>query len=158
MSDIRDMKNGSQPLKLLQRARRSGKRVVSRADLVSWASEHSHPDRAISRLAREGQIEKLDRGVWLVPSRERPAFETPRFWSNPDLTDALTISALVVKNPTMRDVVRLILAYGSAPAEKALAELEAAQDIPSSVAQTSRRMIDNTKRGLAQHADRRAQV
>ena len=146
---MENMKRGSQPFKLLKRARDAGKQVYSRKDLLSLSGSISNPDRALARLAKEGAIEKLDRGVWLVPSQRRPQFDVPRFWSNPDLQDPLTISALVVKNPTMRDVTRMVLAYGTRPAELALCELESTLEISASVAAISRRMIDNAKRGLA---------
>ena len=146
------MKKGTQPFKLLRRARDAGKRVYSRQELLALTGSISHPDRALARLAKEGAIEKLDRGVWLVPSLRRPQFDIPRFWSNPSLDDPLTISALVVKNPTMRDVTRLVLAYGSEPAERALRELESTDEITPSAAANSRRMVDNARRGLARHA------
>jgi hypothetical protein len=150
--NIQFMKNGTQPQKLLKHVRDARRRVVSRSELIALGKGMSHPDRAMNSLVKAGHAEKLGRGVWLVPSGVRPKFDVPRFWSNPDLNDPLTISALVVRNPTMRDMARLVLAYGAAPAEQALAELEGDGEITPSAALRSRRMIDNAKLGLAHAA------
>lgn len=48
----------------------------------------------------------------VTPTGIRPWFEPPRFWSNPSLEDPLTICALVVRNPRMKDIARTMLAYG----------------------------------------------
>ncbi|MHA6731635.1 hypothetical protein [Devosia sp. A369] len=123
---------------------------------MSFSKIISNPNRVMDRLEREGFAEKLERGTWLIPSQERPSFDTPRFWSNPDLSDPLTISALVVRNPTARDVARMVLAYGSRPAEKAMAEMVAEGRMSSAAVDRARRMINNAKVGLANAANRRA--
>lgn len=148
------MKNGSQPLKLLRELKRKRTRVLSRRELVAISKGMSNPDRAMERLEIEGFAERVGRGTWLIPSQERPRFDTPRFWSNPDLSDPLTISALVVRNPTVRDVARMVIAYGSGPAEKAMAELSAEGRMSSDAVERAKRMIANTKVGLVNVANR----
>lgn len=146
------MKNGTHPQRLIERLRRSGKHVVTRRDVLVLGKDLSHPDRAIAKLVQEGLAEKLCRGVWLIPTGRRPRFDIPRFWSNPDLSDPYTISALVMKKPTMRDVARTVLAYGSGPATRALEELEIEGEIPQEVAQQSKRMLSNARTGFAHAA------
>lgn len=46
------------------------------------------------------------------PSRRRPSFDVPRFWSNPDLQDPTRITALVLERPTIEDLARTVVAYG----------------------------------------------
>lgn len=150
------MKSGSQPLKLLRKLQRDRKRVLSRRELLAITKGMSNPDRAMERLEVEGFAERVGRGVWLIPTRKRPHFDTPRFWSNPDLSDPLTISALVVRNPTVRDVARMVVAYGSAPAEKAMAEMSAEGRMSSAAIERAKRMIENTKVGLTNAANRLA--
>lgn len=146
------MNRGSQPLKLLEKMKRAGKRVVSRTDLARLGVGMSHPDRAMSKLVSEHLVEKLDRGVWLVPTGRRPRFDVPRFWSNPDLADPLVISALVVRNPTMRDVARLVIAYGANPALRAVEMLVDEGEITERAAARASRMIENARIGLAHAA------
>lgn len=150
------IKNGTAPYTLLAAARRSGAALVRREDLRRLAPNVTHVDRAIGRLVAEGLAEKLDRGIWLIPSGKRPDFETPRFWSKPSLQDSRRISALVVANPRLRDIARTILAYGSATVEGALAELVELDAVPASVQETSARMIKSAKTGLLNAAHRRA--
>lgn len=150
------MKNGTQPQKLLERTRRSGKRILTRRDLMELSKGISHGDRAMAQLVKAGLAEKLSRGVWLVPSGRRPKFDIPRFWSNPDLSDPLTISALVVSKPSIADIARTMLAFGSGPPIQALEELEAAGEISHGVAEQSRRMLNNARIGFAKVAKGRA--
>ena len=129
--------------------------MLSRRELLSIGKGISNPDRAMSRLIDEGLAERLDRGVWLVPSQQRPSFDQPRFWSNPDLLDPLTISALVVRNPTVKDIARMVLAYGTKPAERAMLEMASEGRMSQEAVARASRMISNAKKGLAHAADRR---
>jgi hypothetical protein len=46
------------------------------------------------------------------PSRRRPDYDVPRFWSNPDLDDPVRVTALVLERPTIEDLARTVVAYG----------------------------------------------
>ena len=149
------IKNGSAPARLNARIRQDGRRILTRADILAMGRSLSHPDRAIARLVDEGKVDKIDRGLWLVPSGERPDFEVPRFWSNPELRDPLTISVLVVCNPTLRDVVRVLIAYGRKTVEAALAAAKSEGALQPSVEATANRMIGNAWKGIADVARHR---
>lgn len=57
------------------------------------------------------------------PSKLRPNFDLPRFWSNPDLQDPTRITALVLERPTIEDLARTVVAYGGRYVLEVLASL-----------------------------------
>lgn len=146
------MKNGTAPARLYARIRDEDISLLRRDVVRRLSRGISHPDRAIARLAKEGLVEKVDRGVWLRPTGKRPSFDVPRLWSNPSLEDPLTIAAIVVANPTLRDVTRILIAYGRTTVERALAAAKVDGAISPSVEATARRMIAAAWRGLADAA------
>jgi hypothetical protein len=93
----------------------------------------------------------------MVPSEERPRFEKPRFWSNPDLMDPMVISAIVLSKPTIRDITRILLAYGRRTVEDAFEAARADGAMSAPVQATARRMIDNAWIGIGNAARRVAQ-
>jgi len=148
-------KNGSAPARLQVRIRQDGRSLLTRSDILRLGREISHPDRAIARLVAEGVVDKLDRSLWFVPSGERPDFEVPRFWSNPELRDPLRISALVVRNPTVRDVTKILMAYGRKTVDAAFSAAKSEGALPPRVEATAVRMIDNAWKGIVDAARHR---
>jgi hypothetical protein len=151
------MRNGTAPARLLHELRRRNRRVVKRADFpqLADATHISHPDRVMRRLNDEGLVEKLGPGVWLVPTQKPPALDVPRYWSHPSLADPQIISALVVANPTVRNIASTLVSYGRKRVESALEAAKEEGSLNPFVEAISRRMIESAWAGIADAAARR---
>ena len=156
------MNNGTSPQRLLRRLRQAGSQIASRSDVLRAAGQGDSPfpsrwpDRDMARLVKEGFATKLGRGVWLVPSGRKPAFDVPRTWSNRSLEDPDVLIALVLDNPTLGDVVRTLLSYGEDRVLRVLSLMEAAGEIDPHVAVGGRRMVANAMEGIRDAANQHA--
>ncbi|GEM_PF-2828512 len=149
------MTRGSAPYRLLKHLADQRTALVTRRDALAVPGI-SDPDRALRRLVREGLVDKLDRGLWLVPSRIRPILEVPRLWSNPGQDSPDTIIAVTVANPTIGDITRLILAYGRTHVVAVLDAMLADGEIHPRIHALSARMIRNSMDGIRNAAHRLA--
>ncbi|HIJ62823.1 MAG TPA: hypothetical protein HPQ04_09050 [Rhodospirillaceae bacterium] len=162
------MNNGSTAYRLLHCLKTGKPHVVTRADLTRFtdrcssgrggrkAGKSAAPDldRAMRRLAREKLVDRLGPGRWLVPTGEKPIMEVPRLWSNPGQDKPETVIAVTVANPTIADITRLILSYGSGRVGEVLDTMEDDREIHAASANLARRMINNSIAGIRAAAER----
>jgi hypothetical protein len=142
------MRHGTFPFRLLHRLQ-SQPGLVRRDELLAIGDAIGDADKAMRRLASEGFVDKVARGIWLIPSGKRPRQETPRFWSNPEIDDKQVIIEATLMNPTFRDLVGLALAYGLSSVEKTMAELSVNKVLHSETQGRLARMLANIRRGFA---------
>ena len=80
--------------------------------------------------------------------------EVPRLWSNPGQDNPETVIAVTVANPTISDITRLILSYGSGRVGEVLEAMKSDCEIHPVTADLARRMINNSIAGIRAAAER----
>lgn len=143
------MRQGTLPYRILHDVDRRRLRFFTPSQVTKDAIAPQSVSRALRKLAEEGKIEAVGRGIYRRLSGRAPALSYDRAWSNPGAEFSPDkLIALTLARPTFQDVARLCQAYGVGRVRGVLAGLAADGDVSSHRANEWQHRLDNIQKGF----------